>query len=45
MAKTCMVEKEKKRKALNKKYAKKRASWMPLLWTKKRPWKTVLQLL
>ena len=26
MAKTCMVEKEKKRKALNKKYAKKRAS-------------------
>lgn len=26
MAKTCMIEKEKKRKALNKKYAKKRAT-------------------
>ena len=26
MAKTCMIEKEKKRKSLNKKYAKKRAA-------------------
>lgn len=26
MAKTCMIEKEKKRKALNKKYAKRRAA-------------------
>ena len=44
MAKTCMIEKEKHRKALNKQFKTRRANLKKSSWTRKRPWKTVSPL-